>query len=827
MPPRVQLPHLLIPARVERTDFAPVTRPIDTPQRTARQQRFLHANKLSGELESAVQHRIELIQSLRIPDNEITPGVCLELQGSTTNPQDFDIFENRGSPNHPVELLNVRIDDGHLRATIFVPESRLNFLRKKIENYGDMKRDPNGTKGSTISMDSVEAVKLADLHSFWLEHTPLPTDLTQDYTWEVWLRKGAADALRNRQTQLGIRISAHSIKFHETEICLMTCSLQTLSKLQIAAKPLSAFRYREQAPGFFTGLEPTEQAGWSENLELRTNHASDNAPAVCVLDTGVRRTHQLLSSSLSERDHDSYEPSWGVDDTSSSGHGTEMAGLALYGDLTELLANSDSVNLKHRLESIKILPASGQNPEELYGWITQESAARAKINSPERQRIFCLAVTSPSLNVTGKPTAWSATIDKLSMGVGSDLAINDADKKLFVISVGNIRDDLKHDEYSSRNDLEPIESPAQAWNALSVGGVTRKAFSEDATLDGWSLIAEPGDISPTSRTSVSWEDKDWPIKPDIVLEGGNCLSDGTLLTHDPDLAVLTTGRDSPLVYTCETSAATAQAARMAAILQADYPNYWPETLRGLLAHGARWESPMYRGQRINQLNATDKANLLRRFGYGIPDLNLARYSASNRACLIVQQEIQPFVRDDGDPTASYMDMNIHTLPWPSELLREHSLTKIHLRVTLSYFIEPNPAERLPTQKYSYASHGLRFELQKPNETVSELRQRLNSKERPKGFESSRASNNWLLGPQTRNKGSLVSDVWSGTAAELAEQSTLLIRPEGGWWKYRKHLNRGSQKARYALIVSLESESQELDVYTPIHNAIRTTTQISI
>ena len=173
-------------------------------------------------------------------------------------------------------------------------------------------------------------------------------------------------------------------------------------------------------------------------------------------------SNRLLASSLADTDCDTYDTAWGKDD--SHGHGTEIAGLALLGDLTPLLVDSESVTLKHRLESVKILPVSGQNPEELYGWITQESVSRAKINAPRRKRVLCVAVTNPGKNTNGRPTAWSATIDKLSMGVGagSDFPIDDEDKKLFLVSVGNIRDNLRHGEYSARNDVEPVENPAQS-----------------------------------------------------------------------------------------------------------------------------------------------------------------------------------------------------------------------------------------------------------------------------------------------------------------------------------------------------------------------------
>lgn len=174
-------------------------------------------------------------------------------------------------------------------------------------------------------------------------------------------------------------------------------------------------------------------------------------------------------------------------------------------------------------------------------------------------------------------------------------------------------------------------------------------------------------------------------------------------------------------------------------------------------------------------------------------------------------------------------MNLHSLPWSSELLEEYGSHKVTLRITLSYFIEPNPAERLPTQKYSYTSHRLRFDLQRPLEAPEIFRQRINKNDRDSSvtFKPVDNSQKWELGPQSRNKGSVVSDVWRGTAAELGAQNHIAIIPEAGWWKYRKHLNRANQRARYSLIVSLDMEGQEIDIYNKIQNHIITTSQIEI
>ena len=44
------------------------------------------------------------------------------------------------------------------------------------------------------------------------------------------------------------------------------------------------------------------------------------------------------------------EPAWGVDDQAD--HGTGLAGLAAYGDLTDALSSVDAISVPHRLESV-------------------------------------------------------------------------------------------------------------------------------------------------------------------------------------------------------------------------------------------------------------------------------------------------------------------------------------------------------------------------------------------------------------------------------------------------------------------------------------------
>src|SRR5262249_11672188 len=118
-----------------------------------------------------------------------------------------------------------------------------------------------------------------------------------------------------------------------------------------------------------------------------------------------------------------------------------------------------------------------------------------------------------------------------------------ADQRLIIVSAGNIREALPAADYLNRNDVSPIESPAQAWNALTVGASTEKCNITSAAYNDWQPMGAAGDLSPGSRTSVSWQ-HDWPIKPDVVLEGGVLGIDPATGNADDidDLALLTTFR---------------------------------------------------------------------------------------------------------------------------------------------------------------------------------------------------------------------------------------------------------------------------------------------
>jgi hypothetical protein len=243
---------------------------------------------------------------------------------------------------------------------------------------------------------------------------------------------------------------------------------------------------------------------------------------------------------------------------------------------------------------------------------------------------------------------------------------------------------------------------------------------------------------------------------------------------------------------------------------------WPETIRALIVHSANW-TPRMRRRFANATNKTQVEALVRRYGFGVPDLDRAVRSANNSATLIVQDSIKPFAN------GKFNEWHIHDLPWPAEELAALFDVQVRLRVTLSYFVEPNPARRGWKTRHRYASHGLRFDVKKPGESKEAFRRRLNQAalEENERAEGGSDSAEWTLGVINRHRGSVHSDIWTGTAARLADRARIGIYPVSGWWKDFKARDRSQFGARYALVVTIETVDVDVDVdiWTPIAEEI--------
>ncbi|NCB78049.1 MAG: S8 family peptidase [Negativicutes bacterium] len=437
-------------------------------------------------------------------------------------------------------------------------------------------------------------------------------------------------------------------------------------------------------------------------------------------------------------------------------------------------------------------------------------------------RTMCMAVTSPYYNTEdGSPTSWSAAVDSITSGANEN-----GEKRLFFISAGNVFPaELTHSGYPDTSLLHGVENPGQSWNAITVGAIANDIQISDASYKHFVPVADVGQLSPYSSTSVTWSNK-WPVKPEILLDGGNMATNGTDYTECEDLSLLTTCHKHlvrPFSTIWGTSSATAQASWMAAQIYAEYPGIWPETVRGLLVHSARWTESMYRQFCKEDTKTKGRRQLLRTCGYGVPNLSKAIQCVNNSVNLIIQGDLQPFTRDHMN------EMHLHNIPWPKEVLQSLGEIKATIRVTLSYFIEPGPGEVGWKDKYRYPSCGLRFDVINSNETIEDFKKRVNIKMRGEDIKDSGdgSSRDWYLGVGNRDVGSIHSDYCDDLAVNLCDANYVAVYPVIGWWRERGYLGKYDEIVRYALVVSIETPEVEADLYTSIITKIKTTPMVEI
>lgn len=790
-------------------------------------------------LKSAVEEVVEIRRAASLQVKGAQAGFYLELTSTPEGDLNIKGLETGGIEVVAVNSTTPAVEGGATAtqtATLFLPEQAVDSFGKRLERYAnDEPKQPREARYERV-FDPVAKLGRAELNALWTDNPRFFPTADQAIWMEVWLRRHDGHEVR-RFTEFachqGIQLGGRRLSFDDRIVLLAYTSPSQIAGCLMLMGDLAELRCAQETASFFAQLPVVEQRAWAKDVNVRTLAAPPSAPAICLLDTGVNRRHPLLELSLAADDCHACDPEWGPLDT--NGHGTEMAGLALYGDLVDPMISSSVIELPHRLESVRVLPPTGENEPDLYGALSAMAVSLVEVEAPERSRVFSMAITAPQFSDGGQPTSWSAALDALAAGRGFDassqgLVLFEQDararRRLFVLSAGNVPHTLVQDagaSYLDRCDLEVVQDPAQAWNALTVGAYTEKVDLPHADWDGYQPLAKEGDLCPWSCTGVAF-DKEWPNKPDVVMEGGNAMlaPNGEVDFGCDELSLLTTFHEHQRrLYTTTnaTSAACSQAARMTATICNAYPNLWPESIRALMVHSAQWTEQMH-SHLPRQATKSSRALLLRRYGYGVPNLSRALRSANDALTLIAQDQIQPYAKTKG--VMKMRHLHLYELPWPRETLLELGEQEVELRLTLSYFIEPNPGRMGWRQRHRYASARLRFDVKRPTESLDEFEKRLNKaalaaeEVKPEAGSDAHA---WKLGSRVRERGSLHSDSFASTGAELAECGVVGVYPVSGWWKDQPKRARANATVPYSLIISIETAATNVDLWTPVQQIL--------
>lgn len=808
--------------------------------------RFSHSQRLMNQFARIWHQKVELQQQRSAEQITTREGTYIQF----TSAADHDLITRslesmRGKKSEKwIRLLNIKSELSEenqvvTKALVYVPNGKEGHFIKKIQDYQSKNfRDTENPLNADL-VNSIEDVSIALLEGLWTDNYQLiPTDTAK---WcEVWLNVNTKD---NRELEqiaqfletlqnIGIETKQNNnqsqvIVFPERAILLINANREQLVELMLQSDLLAEFRAGQEPAGFWVNDSNIEQQSWVDDLLQRIQIVESNIK-VCLLDSGVNSGHQLLRPFIDDTNTLTVENAWGTEDHErGAGHGTLMAGIAGYGLMEQVLISANSVPLTHKLCSVKILPRPNQEqtPRELWGDVTAQGIARAEIQNPHIMLVYCMSVTSIEDVNMGRPSSWSGAIDKLAFGEGEN-------QRLIIVSAGNISNEELWRNYPDSNWASSVQNPAQAWNALVAGAYTQKVQVNDPNFKNHTLVANEGELSPFSSTSLVWEQRKWPIKPDVVFEGGNLLRapDNSVTSHE-NLELLSTSRSlniKPFGTINATSAAAAQASWFAAKIAYEYQGIWAESIRGLVVHSANWNAAMLNQSQVQQGNRASFRNLLRTFGFGVPELDRALYSRESALTYIAQETIQPFNFKEGSSTPETNEIHFLNLPWARDLLLQMGEIPVKLKITLSYFIEPGAGEIGWKDKYRYQSHGLRFDVNNVGEREAVFRKRINiaAREEDEDFQGNSGAERWKVGKDNRSNGSIHSDFMELTAAELSECNLIAVYPVIGWWRERKHLGKVENRTRYSLIISLETPAQDVKLYTTVKNMIEVPIEIS-
>lgn len=670
------------------------------------------------------------------------------------------------------------------------------WLSKKADEYADEKYNTKtGKPKNTGLIEPINAIKPADIHALYTsieDFDKLPDN--KAFLFELWITKTKeydTVKLSDVLDKLAIlKAGKNHLDFDGVDVWMIKATKQQLCELPLSIGYIEGVRPYHQPSILIKNR--SESREWSELIEGEIQFALDkDSTRIGLLDSGVNNAHKLLAPALP---NDRMKSAISVPDTTDhSDHGTGMAGLMLYGDLTDITyRHGGPIIIEQDLASVKIVENGHTTDPDFYGAVIEDAIYQAQAMGASIQ---CMAVTDGT-SYDGKSTSSSASLDE-------SIYHNGKCDRLVLVSAGNIEPpEVDATNYLESCKANAVQSPAQAWNALTVGAYTEKTIVTD---ESYKALAAPGNLSPMSRSSWSW--RNGCNKPEIVMEGGNIAYHPVFqTTTHPDLSLITTCQDlaESLEQFHATSAATALATRLAAKIKTATPTLSMLSVRGMMVHSAKWTPEMIRIGNIK--------DIIPLCGYGVPDEETALFSNEKYATFIFENELIPYWEKDGSNT--YNQLHFYDLPWPTEVLEQMGEENVKIRITLSYYVKPSPGYAGRSNKYRYPSATLHFDLKSASESMEEFLCRRNKSEGEKRTDND--TNRWTIKQQRREQGTVQSDWIECTAAELASCGQIIVYPGQGWWKERKLANVDNV-IKYSLIVSIETTKTE--IYDAVETAI--------
>jgi len=536
------------------------------------------------------------------------------------------------------------------------------------------------------------------------------------------------------------------------------------------------------------------------------------ASRVCILDSGINSNHPLLQPAMAESASfvDGEEGEMDL-----AGHGTAVAGIALYGDV-EACNEGNFWQPQFWVYNGKVMKKCPQTGNAVYNEHSLEtSLTRAVEYFVELGcRIFNLSLGNNNAPYDGMHVRGLAYIlDVLSR----------RHNILFVVSTGNfcgsenpaVPVNSWRDEYPEYllAEQSSIIDPAPAMTVLTVGSIAR----HNATVDTL-RFPEIYQLSPASENQPSPFTRHGPsvkgaFKPELIATGGNLacpmrLENGQWRKVEKGLGVLTFNHEfvgnTIFKEVSGTSLAAPYITHLAGRLLNEYPSSSANLLRAMLVNHAYLPNEVattfpedfrnaYKEEKstLNRDVARDVA------GYGAVNEGDLFRSSDNTVVLLSEQTIEK-------DTCQFFE-----LPLPADFLRKTLGTR-ELTVTLAY----SPAVR--TTRSEYLATKISFCLVKGT-SLDEVQKHFNQAKKAEAeTRNDDAVANRDISAQQRNRGTVQSSRWTFKKRNPDEKWFVVVIRQDREWNHPDVLD----EEPYALVVTVaDRDNENAQLYTQIQALI--------
>ena len=562
-----------------------------------------------------------------------------------------------------------------------------------------------------------------------------------------------------------------------------------------------------------------------------------DAPAICIVDSGIQEAHVLIREAIDVTESHCFligHPSTEVGDlVAPSGHGTRVAGAVLYGELTAIQNNPV---LPFWIQNARVLNEENKMPENMFPPEVVSAVVRRFNGGARSTRIFNHSINANAPSRTRHMSAWAAEIDLLSYQYDV----------LIVQSSGNLVTDGANGSPGVRDHLiagrdyplylhEPssrVANPGQSLQAITVGSVAYGQFNDG---DWRTFASESGQPSAFSRCGPAiWH----VVKPEVVEFGGDDVRNiagapdvqggGRIRDACPALVRSTLHGPGPAwdKDECGTSFAAPKVTRIAGFLQQLLPEEPCLLYRALIIQSARWpnwaeallselrqQNPRpTKARREELINAV--SGIIRRLGYGIPDLDRATTNSDYRTTFITS----------GDIDIRAGECHIHQIRIPAALRGAGDEFDIRVEATLSYVAQPRRTRRNLRRYLSTWVDWTSSKLGEGNDDFLEraIKPEINTEDDGTDEDADGAlegsvfpwaiheKNNWGHVRNSKRNGGTVQKDWAVVKSNmLSDHFSMAVRGHMGWSR------DPDSAARYALAVTLEIAGQEIPIYEPL------------